>query len=226
MPAFIFNMNLTSRFIAWIGGTLLFVGLLLFITFYAVNSSGILSSQYFNTAIHEIANASTSSGGSLPLVGNSSNQNITRFLGGFNPDCNLLCLMQAPSTLPISPSSFWLYQLISEILAAAGAVLVFLAYAGGDKLAAIGKTSLSAAIISFVSTYVPIAYLLPYLASSFNVHGFSIVIPASVTAPFTSVVLSLDITFAIAGVVLMVVGRIIFRKKAQASQPQAQQFQN
>jgi hypothetical protein len=211
-------MNLSSRFIAWIGGTLLFVGLLLFITFYAVNSSGVLSSQYFNTAIHEIVNASTFSGGNSLLGGNSSSQNMTNFLGSFNSNCNLLCLVQAPSSLPISQSSFGFYQLISEILAAVGAVLMFLSYTGGDKLFAIGKTSLSAAIISFVSTYVPIAYLLPYLASSFNVHGFSIVIPVSVTAPFTNVVLSLDTIFMIAGVVLIVVGRIVFRKKTQAPQ--------
>lgn len=215
-------MSALGGFGRWLGGGLLFIGLLLFITMYAANASGILSSQYLNNAIGQIANASANQA-SLPGQGQSAS-NITNILNSFlskNPNCNLLCLAMSPlesitnMNVPISTSSGALYQLLSEIAIAAGAILIFLSYEGaGSKFAAAGRTSLSAAIISFVSTYIPIMFILPYLLS-FQLYGVTIKIPASILAPFTGLVLSLDIIVGIVGIVLILIRYIFFRKPKQ-----------
>jgi hypothetical protein len=208
----------TSKFIGWIGSGLLFLGILIFITFYAANSSGILSTQYLNNAIGQIANASviqsiTGQGQTAANVSSALNQLLSH-----NPNCNILCLASGPASPsstntnpPISPSSSSLFQLLGEIIAVVGVVLIFFSYDEmGNKLVAIGRGALAASIISFVSTYIPFVFMLPYLIS-LTLFGLSIKIPVSVIAPFANLILTLDIIFGVIGVILMVIKFLFFR---------------
>ncbi len=222
----------------WLGGILFFFGLISFITLYAANNSGVLSPQYLNSAIGQIANASSSCSsiggiGSSCTANNTEVSQIESALSQFstnNPGCNLGCLLtqelsQASLTanktgvsVPLSTSDTGLYQIIAEVVAVIGAVLIFFSYEGSKKLSALGRGFLSVSIISFVSTYIPLVYVFPYLLSNLTLDGFKLSIPASVTAPFTSLVLNLDIIFAIVGIVLIAIKYVAFRKKPAPTQ--------
>ncbi len=228
----------------WFGGIFLFFGLLAFITLYAANTSGVLSSSYFNSAINQIANASVSCG-SFGIAGTGCSSNSTKAsqiesaLNQFstnNPNCNLGCLVtqelsQASLTnktglsVPLSTSDTGLYQIIAEVIAALGAVLIFFFYEGEKRVTALGRGFLSASIISFISAYVPFVYIFPYLLSNASIDGFKLTVPASVTAPFTGIVLSLDIIFAVVGIVLIVIKYLAFRKKPASAKLSPTQLQ-
>ncbi len=215
----------------WFGGIFLFFGLIAFITLYAANASGVLTSGYLSSAIGQIANSSASCstfglGGSSCANGTASQ--IEAALSSFktsNPNCNIGCLITqelSQSSLtnktglsaPLSTSDTGLYQTIAEVVAAIGAALVFFCYEMSKRFTALGRSFLSVAIISFVSTYIPFVYVFPYVLSNLSLDGFKLTIPQSVTAPFTSIVLSIDIIFGIAGLALIILPYLAFRKRA------------
>ncbi len=218
-------MSILKGLEKWIGGIMLFFGVIFFITLFSLNVSGVLSPQYFNSTIHQIINASTS--GSIYSGGqtlNSTQINQLASLIGQNPNCNILCfLSQQLSTktniMPfLTTSSLGLYQLILEVIMAIGAALMFLSYKGVyTKLTAFGRTLLSSAIISFVSTYIPLMFIVPYFLSGVTIYSFTVSIPTSVVAPFTSVVLSLDIIFGVAGAIAFIIGAILLFRKNKLS---------
>ncbi len=232
-------MSFLRRAGMWFGGALLFFGLFSFITLFSLNVSGVLSPHYFNSALSQIVNASTSS--SIYSAGQSINSTqaaqLETLLGTFqanNPNCNVLCLIsqhiehQTGLSAPLTTSNLNLYQIILEIVAVLGAVLTIFSYKDTyAKFSALGKSSLAVAIISFVAIYIPLMFIVPYLFSGVKIESFTLHIPLSVIAPFTSVVLSLDIIFGIVGVVLLIIGAIFLaiKRRNTPKQPPPMQFQ-
>lgn len=203
-------MGILGSFGKSVGGLLFVLGLIAFITFYALNSSGILGSAYLNEATGQIINSSGYNASQEHLL-EQTVSNFTRL----NPGCaNLLCFVsqQFKINLPTSSSNFSTYQLLAEIALVFGLILLIFSYEGGDRLRAIvGRGLLSAAILSFVSTYLPLVFILPYLLA-IPIQGLSLSIPSSVTAPFTGVVLFLDIIFGAVGIALIILNLILLRR--------------
>ncbi len=230
-------MGVLSGVGRWFGGVLLFFGLASFITLYALSASGVLSSTYAANTISTIVNYSISgnslSGSSLPGINSTSNLNMSQLkqyiqsVLSKNPNCNIFCLAtqklsnSSSVNFPLTTSNIKDFQLVAGIAAAIGAVLVFLLYKGKDRFTALGRNVLSVSILSFVSVYIPLVYIIPYFFAV-KVSSFTIRIPESVFAPFTSLVLTMDIIFGVIGAVLLVLGVVIYRNKAglrQASPP-------
>ncbi len=222
-------MSILKRAGMWFGGAMLFFGLLSFITLFSLNTSGVLSPQYFNSALSQIINSSAS-----PSITGNSALNSTQItyleslLGTFqanNPNCNVLCLVsqkvgnQTNLSAPLTASSLNLYQIIIELMAVLGAVLIFFSYPDKyTKLTAFGRIPLSVAIISFVSTYIPLMFVVPYLFSGLKIGSFTLSVPASVVTPFTSVVIVLDIVFGVIGITLLIISAILLARKRRLSQ--------
>ncbi len=210
-------MSVLGGFGRLTGGALLFIGLLTFIILYSLNNSGVLSNSYFSASIGQIVNASSSTAYGAAGYNSSQRAELQQTLVNFtqqNPGCaNLLCFAtkQLNLNIPTSQNYLFNYEFLAAIAAIIGVVLLILSYEGGERLQAIGRGSISAAIISFVSTYLPLVFILPYLFS-IPIQGLAIKIPASVMAPFTNLVLILDIIFGVIGVVLLIIRFVFFRR--------------
>ncbi len=220
-------MGLGGGFGRWIGSTLLFFGMLAFISLYAINASGLLSAAYTNTAINEVVSASTGLNNVNVTTGKISNQSASQIEAVINktlannPNCSILCLpfaQQGTSGLGrfLSTSDIQLYQWFALLIAIIGGIMVAIFYEGAGKAIAIGRGLLSAAIISFVVLYIPLNYIIPDFLH-LTISNITIVIPQSVFQPYTSVILFLD--FIIGGIGAVVLATGVFANKPRAKLP-------
>ena len=214
-------MDLSDSLLRWLAGGLLFFGLAFFVVLYSANSSGVISQQYFNTIVTQMENSSSAQGTS----GANSTQ-ASSILSTFqkdNPNCNILCfadvqLFTQTTNLntPLSTSNSSTYQTISEIVAVIGAILMFFAYKGSDKLFAAGRNLLSVGILTFVAVYLPLAFIFPALLSTVTIHSISFSMPSGTAIPFLNILLSLDLLFGTVGIGLMILKYIVdVRKKSE-----------
>lgn len=209
----------------WFGGIFLFFGLLFIIYLYSATSSGILSPHFTQTAISSIINYSTSSSASL-LNSSVNNANLSAAVSAAlskisnQPNCSFLCALSSTlykSTginIPMSNSDISIFAILADVFAAAGVVLIFLSYKGYKRFQAVGRNTIAAAILSFISVYVPFTFIIPFFVQ-FPVAGYTIRIPPTLFAPFTSVLLMFDIIFGVIGAAVLVVSLILARRETR-----------
>ena len=208
-----------------LGGILLFVGLLGIITVYSAIASGMLSHSFAQNAISEIINYTLSNNLNSQInVNNLSNAVSTQLSSVINqPNCGTLCMVSSAikdSTginLPLNGNYVNYYSWIVDALTAAGVVLIVLGYRSFSAMMAIGRNAVSVGIMSFVTTFVPIVFIIPTFAT-FTVSGFTVGVPYSVLQPFASALLNAEIAVGVAGAVLMIVSYILNRMKKNPKQ--------
>ena len=206
----------------YLGGLLLFLGLLFFTLIFAGFSSGFLSHSFAQNAVSKIVNytvqqdelnnviSSTNTSGLTSTVTSKLNSQISYI------NCGMGCLASSflkDSTginLPLNNIDIYHYELISLGIAILGIVLIFFSYKKEKRFTAVGKNIISMAIISIVIFYIPLAYIIPILLS-FSVSTYSIRIPTTIFSGFASTLLVIDIAIIVVGVVLMVIASILSR---------------
>lgn len=206
----------------YLGGLLLFLGLLFFTLIFAGFSSGFLSHSFAQNAVSKIVNytvqqdelnniiSSTNTTGLASTVTARLDSQISYV------NCGMGCLASSflkDSTginLPLNNIDIYHYELISLAIAVLGIVLIFFSYKREKKLTAMGRNIISMAIISIVVFYIPLAYIIPILLS-FSVSTYSVRIPTTIFSGFASTLLVIDIAVIVAGVVLMVIAAILSR---------------
>lgn len=206
----------------YLGGLLLFLGLLFFTLIFAGFSSGFLSHSFAQNAVSKIVNytvqqdelnniiSSTNTTGLASTVTARLDSQISYV------NCGMGCLASSflkDSTginLPLNNIDIYHYELISLAIAVLGIVLIFFSYKREKKLTAMGRNIISMAIISIVVFYIPLAYIIPILLS-FSVSTYSVKIPTTIFSGFASTLLVIDIAVIVAGVVLMVIAAILSR---------------
>lgn len=206
----------------YLGGLLLFLGLLFFTLIFAGFSSGFLSHSFAQNAVSKIVNytvqqdelnniiSSTNTTGLASTVTARLDSQISYV------NCGMGCLASSflkDSTginLPLNNIDIYHYELISLAIAVLGIVLVFFSYKREKKLTAMGRNIISMAIISIVVFYIPLAYIIPILLS-FSVSTYSVRIPTTIFSGFAGTLLVIDIAVIVAGVVLMVIAAILSR---------------
>lgn len=206
----------------YLGGLLLFLGLLFFTLIFAGFSSGFLSHSFAQNAVSKIVNytvqqdelnniiSSTNTTGLASTVTARLDSQISYV------NCGMGCLASSflkDSTginLPLNNIDIYHYELISLAIAVLGIVLVFFSYKREKKLTAMGRNIISMAIISIVVFYIPLAYIIPILLS-FSISTYSVRIPTTIFSGFASTLLVIDIAVIVAGVVLMVIAAILSR---------------
>ena len=210
----------------WFGGIFLFFGLLFIIYLYSATSSGILSPQFTQNAISSIINYSTHSSSTSILNSSVNNANLSAAVSAAlskisnQPGCSFLCAISSSldkSTginLPLSNSDIGLSSILADVFAAAGVVLIFLSYRGYKRFQATGRNTIAAAILSFVSVYIPFTFIIPFLVQ-FPVAGYTIRIPPTLFSPFTSTLLAFDIIFGVVGAVILIISFFLSRREAK-----------
>ena len=206
----------------YLGGLLLFLGLLFFTLIFAGFSSGFLSHSFAQNAVSKIVNytvqqdelnniiSSTNTTGLASTVTARLDSQISYV------NCGMGCLASSflkDSTginLPLNNIDIYHYELISLAIAVLGIVLIFFSYEREKKLTAMGRNIISMAIISIVVFYIPLAYIIPILLS-FSVSTYSVRIPTTIFSGFAGTLLVIDIAVIVAGVVLMVIAAILSR---------------
>ncbi len=206
----------------YLGGLLLFLGLLFFTLIFAGFSSGFLSHSFAQNAVSKIVNytvqqdeltniiSSTNVTGLTSTVTAKLNSQISYI------NCGMGCLassfLKDSTGINISMNNIdiYHYELASLAIAIIGIVLIFFSYKKEKKLVAVGKNVISMAIISIVLFYIPLAYIIPILLS-FSVSTYSVKIPANIFSGFAGTLLVIDIALIIAGVVLMIIAAILSR---------------
>ena len=206
----------------YLGGLLLFLGLLFFTLIFAGFSSGFLSHSFAQNAVSKIVNytvqqdelnniiSSTNTTGLASTVTARLDSQISYV------NCGMGCLASSflkDSTginLPLNNIDIYHYELISLAIAVLGIVLVFFSYKREKKLTAMGRNIISMAIISIVVFYIPLAYIIPILLS-FSISTYSVRIPTTIFSGFAGTLLVIDIAVIVAGVVLMVIAAILSR---------------
>lgn len=206
----------------YLGGLLLFLGLLFFTLIFAGFSSGFLSHSFAQNAVSKIVNytvqqdelnniiSSTNTTGLASTVTARLDSQISYV------NCGMGCLASSflkDSTginLPLNNIDIYHYELISLAIAVLGIVLIFFSYKREKKLTAMGRNIISMAIISIVVFYIPLAYIIPILLS-FSVSTYSVKIPTTIFSGFAGTLLVIDIAVIVAGVVLMVIAAILSR---------------
>lgn len=206
----------------YLGGLLLFLGLLFFTLIFAGFSSGFLSHSFAQNAVSKIVNytvqqdelnniiSSTNTTGLASTVTARLDSQISYV------NCGMGCLASSflkDSTginLPLNNIDIYHYELISLAIAVLGIVLIFFSYKREKKLTAMGRNIISMAIISIVVFYIPLAYIIPILLS-FSISTYSVRIPTTIFSGFASTLLVIDIAVIVAGVVLMVIAAILSR---------------
>ena len=208
----------------YIGGLLLFLGLLFFIVILAGFSSGFFSHSFAQSAINQIMGYTTSqyqlSNVVSPVNISSLNSTVIPQLNSKISyiNCGMGCLASSylksvsGINLPMNNIDLYHYELIALAIAIIGAVLMFFSYEKEKKLTAIGKNMISTAILSVVIFYIPLSFIIPYLFS-FPISSFSLKIPTTVLSSFSSSILSIDIIVAVIGIVLWIVSGIIKKLK-------------
>ena len=208
----------------YIGGLLLFLGLLFFIVILAGFSSGFFSHSFAQSAINQIMGYTTSqyqlSNVVSPVNISSLNSTVIPQLNSKISyiNCGMGCLASSylksvsGINLPMNNIDLYHYELIALAIAIIGAVLMFFSYEKEKKLTAIGKNMISTAILSVVIFYIPLSFIIPYLFS-LPISSFSLKIPTTVLSSFSSSILSIDIIVAVIGIVLWVVAGIIKKLK-------------
>lgn len=206
----------------YIGGLLLFLGLLFFIVFLAGFSSGFFSHSFAQSAINQIMGYTTSQ---YQLSNVVSPVNISALNSTVIPqlnskisyiNCGMGCLASAylknvsGVNVPMNNIDLYHYELIALAIAIIGAILMFFSYEKEKKLTAVGKNMISTAILSVVIFYIPFSFIIPYLVS-FPVSSYSLRIPTTVFSSFSSSILSIDIIVAVIGIVLWIAAGIIKR---------------
>lgn len=206
----------------YLGGLLLFLGLLFFTLIFAGFSSGFLSHSFAQNAVSKIVNytvqqdelnnviSSTNTSGLTSTVTSKLNSQISYI------NCGMGCLASSflkDSTginLPLNNIDIYHYELISLGIAILGIVLIFFSYKKEKRFTAVGKNIISMAIISIVIFYIPLAYIIPILLS-FSVSTYSIRIPTTIFSSFAGTLLVMDIAIIVVGVVLMIIASILSR---------------
>lgn len=206
----------------YLGGLLLFLGLLFFTLIFAGFSSGFLSHSFAQNAVSKIVNytvqqdelnniiSSTNTTGLASTVTARLDSQISYV------NCGMGCLASSflkDSTginLPLNNIDIYHYELISLAIAVLGIVLIFFSYEREKKLTAMGRNIISMAIISIVVFYIPLAYIIPILLS-FSISTYSVRIPTTIFSGFAGTLLVIDIAVIVAGVVLMVIAAILSR---------------
>ena len=206
----------------YLGGLLLFLGLLFFTLIFAGFSSGFLSHSFAQNAVSKIVNytvqqdelnniiAKTNTTGLTTTVTARLNSQISYINCGMGCFASSFLKDSTGVNLPLNNIDIYHYELISLAIAIIGVVLIFFSYEKEKKLTAIGKNVISMAIISMILFYLPLAYIIPILLS-FSVSTYSVKIPADIFSGFAGTLLVIDIALIIAGVVLMVVATILSR---------------
>jgi hypothetical protein len=213
----------------YLGGILLFVGLLLFVAVFAGFSSGFFSHSFAQSAIKEIVNytvsqdqlnsviISTNTTGLINTVTPQLNSEIS------NVNCGMGCIASSyidsltGVKIPMDNIDLFHYELLFLAIAIAGAVLMFFSYKQEKKLTAIGKNVISSSIISIVLFYLPLAFILPLLLS-FTVSSYSVRVPTEVFSGFTASIFTIDVIVVIVGLALIIAGAIIKRIKSNPVQ--------
>ncbi len=206
----------------YLGGLLLFLGLLFFTLIFAGVSSGFVSHSFAQNAVSKIVNytvqqdelnnviSSTNTSGLTSTVTSKLNSQISYI------NCGMGCLASSflkDSTginLPLNNIDIYHYELISLGIAILGIVLIFFSYKKEKRFTAVGKNIISMAIISIVIFYIPLAYIIPILLS-FSVSTYSIKIPTTIFSSFAGTLLVMDIAIIVVGVVLMIIASILSR---------------
>ncbi len=209
-----------------LGGILLFIGLLGIITAYSAIASGMLSHSFAQNAINEIINytLSNSAFNSQINTNNLSNAVSTQLSSVINqPNCGTLCMVSSAIkdstgiSLPLNGTYVDYYSWIVDALTVMGIVLIVLGYRSFSAMMAIGRNAVSVGIISFVTTFVPIVFILPTFAT-FTVSGFTVGVPYSVLQPFASTLLNAEIITGVVGAVLIIASYILNRIKKNPKQ--------
>ncbi len=206
----------------YIGGLLLFIGLLFLIVIMAGFSSGFLSHSFAQTSVSTIVNYTVQQDQLSSVI---TPVNTTGLVSTVTPvlnskisyiNCGMGCLASSfiqSSTgisIPMDNIDLYHYELLSLALVIAGIILIFFSYRKERKLTAIGKNAISVSIISLVLFYIPFAYIIPILVT-FPVSSYSLRIPSSVFAAFTGTLLFMDLALIIIGAILLVTAAIITR---------------
>ncbi|EEZ92966.1 MAG: hypothetical protein BJBARM4_0349 [Candidatus Parvarchaeum acidiphilum ARMAN-4] len=206
----------------YIGGLLLFVGLLFFTLILSGFLSGFLSHSFAQSAVSKIVNYTVQQDQLTSVI---TPVNTSKLISTVTPalnskisyiNCGMGCLASSfikSSTginIPMNNVDIYHYELLSIALAIIGIILIFFSYQKEKKLTAIGRSVISMAIISLVIFYIPFAYIVPFLLS-FSVSSFSLKIPSSIFSTFTGTLLFMDIAFIIIGAILLITAAIITR---------------
>ena len=206
----------------YLGGLLLFLGLLFFTLIFAGFSSGFLSHSFAQNAVSKIVNYTVQQDELNSLISKVNTTGLTTAVTAkLNSqisyvNCGMGCLASSflkDSTginLPLNNIDIYHYELISLAIAILGIILIFFSYKKEKKLVAIGKNVISMAIISIVIFYIPLAYIIPILLS-FSVSTYSVKIPTTIFSGFASTLFVIDVALIIAGVILMIIAAIIAR---------------
>lgn len=204
----------------YLGGLLLFLGLLFFTLIFAGFSSGFLSHSFAQNAVSKIVNYTVQQDELNNLITKTNTTGLTTTVTAkLNSqisyvNCGMGCFASSflkDSTginLPLNNIDIYHYELISLAIAIIGVILIFFSYKREKKLSAIGKNIISMSIISIVIFYIPLAYIIPILLS-FSVSTYSVKIPTTIFAGFAGTLFVIDIGLIIAGVILMVVAAIL-----------------
>ena len=204
----------------YLGGLLLFLGLLFFTLIFAGFSSGFLSHSFAQNAVSKIVNYTVQQDELNNLITKTNTTGLTTTVTAkLNSqisyvNCGMGCFASSflkDSTginLPLNNIDIYHYELISLAIAIIGVILIFFSYKKEKKLSAIGKNIISMSIISIVIFYIPLAYIIPILLS-FSVSTYSVKIPTTIFAGFAGTLFVIDIGLIIAGVILMVVAAIL-----------------
>ena len=213
----------------YLGGLLLFLGLLFFTLMLAGFSSGFFSHSFAQSAVTQIVNYTAHIDQQNSII---SSTNITGMKSTVTArldsqisyvNCGMGCLASSflktatGVSIPMNNIDIYRYELISLIIAAVGAVLIFFSYKREKKLTAIGRNIISMSIISIVVFYIPLAYIIPILLS-FSVSNYAVKIPASIFSGFSASLLVMDIAIIVAGTVLMVIAAILSRIRKNPTQ--------
>ncbi len=206
----------------YLGGLLLFLGLLFFTLIFAGFSSGFLSHSFAQNAVSKIVNytvqqdelnnviSSTNTTGLTTTVTSKLDSQISYINCGMGCFASSFLKDYTGISLPLNNIDIYHYELISLAIAILGLVLIFFSYKKEKKFTAVGKNIISMAIISIVIFYIPLAYIIPILLS-FSVSTYSIRIPTTIFSGFASTLLVIDIAIIVVGVVLMVIASILSR---------------
>lgn len=206
----------------YLGGLLLFLGLLFFTLIFAGFSSGFLSHSFAQNAVSKIVNYTiqqdelnniilkTNTTGLASIVTAKLNSQISYINCGMGCMASSFLKDSTGINLPLNNIDIYHYELISIVIAIIGIVLIFFSYKKEKKLTAIGKNVISMSIISIVLFYIPLAYVIPILLS-FSVSTYSVRVPTTIFSGFAGTLLVIDISLIIAGAVLIVIATIISR---------------
>ncbi len=212
----------------WIGGLLLFFGLLAVITIYSAMASGLLSHSFAQQAINDVINYTLTTSAANGL-GTGSTANLSSAVSArlsaviSAPGCGSLCfvssLIKSGSgiNIPMNDSSVYYYGLIADAVTALGVVLIILGYRSLSAMLAIGRNTVSVGIISLVSTFIPFRFIIPTFAS-FSVSGYNLAIPYYLLEPFTSAILTADISVVFVGAALIIASYALNRVKKNPKQ--------